>query len=162
MSLFYLLFLCIWFPSSLSLFPASGCYDCMMCSLLYLYRIVVRGEGRGVYCYFVKISYSASNTGLRVSICVSFMCKFSLLVLFMWYRSSLFKYLSFLPVVIMSIVSVIVPYACAVIKYLFKYLELLLLILMSCVFFVSGIKCSSRLSKKQKIKTQSCIKDCIF
>jgi hypothetical protein len=71
-------------------------------------------ESGRLYCYFVQISCSASNIELCVSICVSFMCRFSLLILHMWYLPSVFKYFHFLPFVIMSIVSVIVPYACPV------------------------------------------------
>jgi hypothetical protein len=88
------------------LFSASGCYECIVCSPLFLYRIVVER----VYCYFVSVSCSVSNKGLCVSICmsicVSFMCRFSLLVLNVCYLSNEFKCFPFLTIVIMSIVSV--------------------------------------------------------
>jgi hypothetical protein len=53
---------------------------------------VVEGV-EGVYCCFVSISCSASNIGLCVSIRVPFMCKFSLLVLYMYCLSNVFVFL---------------------------------------------------------------------
>jgi hypothetical protein len=101
-------------------------------SLSFLRRAMVEGEGGGVYCYFLSISCSASNIGLCVSICVSFMCRFSLLVLYIWYLSNVLRCVPFLPVVITSIVSVITPYAYPVFNMWFEYPEILLLLLMSC------------------------------
>jgi hypothetical protein len=48
----------------------------------------------------------------------------------MWYFSKVFKCLPFLPVLMMSIVSVIVPYVCPIFIVWFEYPELLLLLLM--------------------------------
>jgi hypothetical protein len=86
-----------------------------------------------VYCYFLSISCSASNMGLCVSMYVSFICRFSLLVLYIWYLSYVLRCLPFLPVVITSIVSDITPHACPAFNMWFEYPELLLLLLMSCI-----------------------------
>jgi hypothetical protein len=102
-------------------------------SLWFLYRVMVEGEGGGVYFYFLSISYSASNIGLCVSIYVSLICRFSLLVLYIWYLSNVFRCLPFLPVVITSIVSVVTLYECPIFNMWFRYPELLLLLLISCV-----------------------------
>jgi hypothetical protein len=59
----------------------------------------------------VFISCNVLNIELCVSIFVSFMCKLFLLILCMWYFSNMFKYFHFFYVLIMSIVSVMVPYA---------------------------------------------------
>jgi hypothetical protein len=50
------------------------------------------------------------NMGFCVSLCVSFMCRPFLLILYIWYFSSVFKCRPFFPVVTTSITSVIVPY----------------------------------------------------
>jgi hypothetical protein len=63
-------------------------------------------------CYLVFVSCSALNTGLCVSKFVSFICRLHLLVFYMWYFSSVFKYFPFLHVLMMSIVSVMVPQLC--------------------------------------------------
>jgi hypothetical protein len=78
-----------------------------------------------MYCYSVYISCNVSKVGL----CVSFICRFSLLVSYIWFFSSVFKYFHLFPVVIISMASTIVPYSCPELN----NPESLLLLLMSCM-----------------------------
>jgi hypothetical protein len=73
-----------------------------------------QNAGRVVCCYLVFVSCSALTTGLCVSVLVSAICKLSLLILYMWYFSNVFKRFLFLYVLIMSIVYFMVPYLCPV------------------------------------------------
>jgi hypothetical protein len=60
----------------------------------------------------VIISWCVLNIGLCVSMFVSFMCKLFLLILYMWYFSNMFRLFPLFYFLIMSIVSVMVPYVC--------------------------------------------------
>jgi hypothetical protein len=63
-----------------------------------------------------------------VSKFASIICNLFLLILYAWYFSSVFKCFIFLCVLIMSTVSVMVPYLCPVFNMWFEYTELLFLI----------------------------------
>jgi hypothetical protein len=68
-----------------------------------------------------------------MTICASFMCNLSLLILRMRYFSTVFRRFHFFSVFMMFIVSVILPYACPVLSIWFEYPELLLLFLIACI-----------------------------
>jgi hypothetical protein len=95
--------------------------------------IATSGVGCVVCCYLAFVSCNALNTGfcVCVSVFVSFICMLCLRILYMWYFSSVYK--SFLCVLMMSMVSVMVPYLCPVFNTWFEYPQLLLF-LNACIF----------------------------
>jgi hypothetical protein len=63
---------------------------------------------------------------------VLFICNLFLLSLYMWYFSNVFKYFPFLSTSTISIVSVILPYACPILNMWFEC-PVLMLFLMACM-----------------------------
>jgi hypothetical protein len=89
----------------------------------------------GCVCWWLVFnSCNVLNIGLCcVSMFMSFMCKLFLVILWMWYFSNVFKYFHFFSVLMMSIVSVMVPYVCPVFNMWLEYPKLLLLFLIACL-----------------------------
>jgi hypothetical protein len=69
---------------------------------------------------------------------MSFMSKLFLLILYIWYFSNEFKCFPFLCVLIMSLVSVMVPYVYPIFNIWLEYPELLLLFIIAymCYFYL--------------------------
>jgi hypothetical protein len=87
------------------------------------------------FCRYLSfISCITSNIGLWVSMYVSFICSPSILVLYIWYFSSVFRCLPFFSVFKTFIMSTILPYVCPVFSMWFEYPELLLLLLVACIY----------------------------
>jgi hypothetical protein len=121
---FYLFVLLLAFVEYVA-FIFSGVVSALVFGHVYL------GDLMRTCCYLVFVSCSTLSIGLCVSRFVSFICRLFLLVLYMWYFSSVVKCFSFVCVLIMSIVSVMVPYLCPVFSMWFEYLGLLLLFLIA-------------------------------
>jgi hypothetical protein len=69
------------------------CCVTLCCMVVFFVCVCVGGgggEGLGVCFYLVSISFNISNIGLCVSVYISFICNFFLLILCMWYRFNVF------------------------------------------------------------------------
>jgi hypothetical protein len=91
--------------------------------------------------YLVFISCSVSNIRLYASVFASFMCNPFLLVLCMWYFSSVFRCFPILFILITFVVLIILPCACPVFNIWFEYPEQPLLFL-DCLYvlFITSLQ----------------------
>jgi hypothetical protein len=109
---------------------------CVFLRALFL-NVFLSWTGYSFYDVFLSLSvvYSCvtSNIGLWVSMCVSFIFNPSLLVLYTWYFSNVFRWFHCFSIFTTFIASVILPYAWPMFNIRLEYPELPLLCLIACI-----------------------------
>jgi hypothetical protein len=132
------LLICIWFGMLLSwmfLFGSQPSWSFVVGVSMKLAVLISRMQGvlcGASWCSFLIVLWILGYMWL---VFVSFIFNLSLLIIYMWYFSSVLECFPFIYVLIMFIVPVMVSYLCSVFNMWFEYPELLLLFLIACIFF---------------------------